>query len=233
MDGRALMFTAPEQQWYHDAEDARRAKEENKKSKVGVIAASFCQVESLNTQVDRKGSGGMGACTVKATKKCVDQPNVGITVGRVITQVGKLNQNKRLYKFGKLTVHCQSALCISMLKANHDGVEFDADAHHQEVAAPTPVKKEDGGVPIVKDEAGASSSSAAAGKKRAAVEIDLTNDDSDSDDDNEDAAATSLVINLQTYKAAATAAAAAAADESNKRAKTSSSSGDIDLDFTK
>ena len=206
MDGRALMFTAPEQQWYHDAEDARRAEEENKTSKVGVIVASFCQVESLNTQVDKKGSGGMGASTVKATKKCVDQPNVGITVGRVITQMGKLNNNKTLYKFGKLTVHCQSALCISMLKANHDGVEFDAYSHHQEVAAPAPVKKEDGGVPVVKDEAGAassSSSSAAAGKKRAAVEIDLTNDNSDSDDsddDNEDAAATSLVINLQSRR---------------------------------
>ena len=116
-----------------------------------------------------------------------------------------------LTSFGKLEVYCQSSLCIKMLKAQHDGVEFDADGEPEQdevPAAPAPDQ-------IVKDEAGASSS---AGKKRVALEIDLTNDDSDSDsdDDNEGAAA-----------------ASAAADEAIKRAKTSSSSGDIDLDFTK
>ena len=126
-----------------------------------------------------------------------------------LTQSAKV---QTLTSFGKLEVYCQSALCIKMLKAQHDGVEFDADGEPEQdevPAAPAPDQ-------IVKNEAGASSSSA--GKKRVALEIDLTNDDSDSDsdDDNED-----------------TAAAAAAADESNKRAKTSSSSGDIDLDFTK
>ena len=172
----------------------------------------------------------------QATKKYIDQPNVGITGGRVISQPSATSAKvQTLTTFGKLEVYCQSALCIKMLKAQHDGVEFDADPEpeHEEVpavpAVPAPaLKKEvDGGVPVVKDEGGGalSSASSAAGKKRVVMEIDLTNDDSDSDsdDDDEDAASPS-----------------AAAAEANKRAKTSSasssssssSSEEIALDFT-
>ena len=65
IDGRALVFTQPEQQWFNDIEDAKRAKEENKTSKVGVIEALFFQAEKTNKKVDRTGSGGIGISTVK------------------------------------------------------------------------------------------------------------------------------------------------------------------------
>ena len=167
---------------------------------MGVITATFRQVEPSHKKVDRKGSSGLGFVSkVKVTKKPVDQPSVGNSTGRVVAKCGKLNQNKKLYEFGKVSVRCQTALFINMLKAQHDGVDFDAE---QEV--PEPVKKEDDGAPVVKDEAGSS------GKKRAVIEIDLTSLDSDSDNE------------------ASSSSSSSAGAEANKRVKPS----EIDLDFT-